>query len=907
MKTFLEYVAEDLLDKFGSDLSRIAVVFPNKRASLFINGHLAQCSEHPIWSPAYITISDLFRQQSERTVADPIKLVCDLHQSFTAQTGLNETLDHFYGWGQLLLSDFDDLDKNMADADKVFANLRDIHELDDVSYLSAEQKEAIRRFFSNFSDDHNSILKERFLQLWSKMGNIYHDYNQRLAAQGLAYEGALYREVATGDFSNSRYDTYIFIGFNLLQKVEQQLFSTLKKQGKARFYWDFDQSYLKLDDAGHFISQYLSDFPNEFDIDNEAVYNQYAGRKQIRFISATTENVQARYVSQWLREDNRIEAGRRTAVVLCNEALLPTVIHCLPDEVAKVNITTGYPLMQAPVAALVSILVNLRTTGYDSQHHRFRQFQLKTVMRHPYISQLPGDEAKALVQQALDPLFFNESLLRWLCEVMQRVARETHSSPLAQESIFRAYTLLNRLLSLVGSGELQVETSTLQRLINQLMQSTSVPFHGEPAEGLQVMGVLETRNLDFDHVLLLSCNEGNMPRGISDTSFIPYNLRKAYGLTTIDHKVAIYSYYFHRLLQRAGDITILYNNSTTDGQTGEMSRFMLQMMVEDRHHDILFQTLQVQASMTRTEPSVVKLAQKKPPHRLSPTAINTYLRCPLRYYYKYVCDLQEPEADDDETIDSRIFGDIFHEASQIIYERLMSKSRQILKSDIESLLKSGVDIERAVDEAFSKQVANISQANLTGLQIINREVIIHYLRQLLKIDKDLAPFTIMGLECDVFGPMKTLHANTVVGGRIDRLDRIVKDGQERIRVIDYKTGSRASKSLPDINAIFQPENIKNHSDYFLQTFIYASLVKAQHPDTSVSPALLFIQHAGGENYDPTLCFGKEPITDIGEYVTHFNERLAELVDDMFNPDIAYAPTDDRERCRYCPYKGLCSF
>lgn len=907
MKTFLEYVAEDLLAKYGYDLSRIAVVFPNKRASLFLNGHLAQRSQHPIWSPAYITISDLFRQQSERTVADPIKLVCDLHLSFTAQTGLNETLNHFYGWGQLLLADFDDLDKNMADADKVFANLRDIHELDDLSYLSAEQKETIRRFFSNFSDDHNSILKERFLQLWSKMGDIYHDYNQRLAAQGLAYEGALYREVATGDFSDSRYDTYIFIGFNLLQKVEQQLFSTLKKQGRARFYWDFDQSYLKPDDAGHFISRYLADFPNEFDVDDEAIYNQNASKKQIRFISATTENVQARYVSQWLREDKRIEAGRRTAVVLCNEALLPTVIHCLPDEVAKVNITTGYPLMQAPVAALVSILVNLRTNGYDSQRQRFRQYQLKTVMRHPYISQLPADEAKALVQQPLDPLFFNESLLRWLCEVMQRVACETQSSPLAQESIFRAYTLLNRLLSLVDSGELKAETSTLQRLINQLMQSTSVPFHGEPAEGLQVMGVLETRNLDFDHVLLLSCNEGNMPRGVSDTSFIPYNLRKAYGLTTIDHKVAIYSYYFHRLLQRAGDITILYNNSTTDGQTGEMSRFMLQMMVEDRHHDILFQTLQVQASMTRTEPPIVKLAKKKPPYRLSPTAINTYLRCSLRYYYKYVCDLQEPDEDDDETIDNRIFGEIFHEASQIIYKRLMAKSRQILKSDIESLLKSGVDIEQAVDEAFSKQVANISQANLTGLQIINREVIIHYLRQLLKIDEDLAPFTIMGLECDVFGPLQTPHGNTVVGGRIDRLDRIVKDGQDRIRVIDYKTGGRTLKSLPDVDAIFQPENIKNHSDYFLQTFIYASLIKTQHPGTPVSPALLFIQHAGGDSYDPTLCFGKEPITDIGDYVARFNERLAELVDDMFNPDIAYSPTDDRERCRYCPYKKLCDF
>ena len=908
MKTFLEYVAGDILRKYGTDLSRIAVVFPNKRASLFLNSHLAQLSGQPIWSPAYITISDLFRQHSSRTVADSIKLVCDLHQSFTSQTGMDESLDRFYGWGQLLLADFDDIDKNMADADKVFRNLRDIHELDDVSYLSEEQKEAIRRFFSNFSDEHNSLLKQRFLQLWSKIGAIYEDFNQRLAAQGLAYEGALYREVAEKPDLEFEYDTYLFIGFNLLQKVEQHLFTNLKKQGKARFYWDFDQSYMQDDgvlknEAGHYIQQHLADFPNEFNRTDEAIYNQFAKSKRIRFISATTENAQARYVSQWLRTDNRISDGRHTAVVLCNEGLLPMVIHCLPDEVEKVNITTGYPLTQSPVASLVTMLIELRTSGYDAKRQRYRQYQLKAVMRHPYIAQLPADEAKSLVLAPIDPLFFNERLLQWLCELLQRLAREEQESPLAQESIFRCYTLLNRLLGLVVSGNLQVNSTTLQRLVSQLIQSTSVPFHGEPAEGLQVMGVLETRDLDFDHVVLLSCNEGNMPRGVNDTSFIPYSIRKAYGLTTIDHKVAIYSYYFHRLLQRASDITILYNNCTIDGQTGEMSRFMLQMMVEDTHHDIQFQTIQVPAAINRKEPPVIKLENKKPMAFLSPTAINTYLRCPLRYYYKYECDLREPDTNEDDTIDNRIFGNIFHEASQILYTRLMEKSRQILASDIEQLLKTRVDIERAVDEAFQKELPNLTVP--TGIQIINREVIIHYLRQLLSIDHALAPFTVIGLECDVKGTLETPHITTTIGGRIDRLDRIVKDGKERIRVIDYKTGSKTPKPLANVEAIFQQESLQNHSDYYLQTFVYAHLVSKQHPEVPVSPALLFIQHAGTTNYDPTLCFGKQPITDIKESSASFEALLKLTVDDMFNPDIPYTATDDRNRCNTCPYKLLC--
>lgn len=930
MKTFLEYVAEDILQKHGSDLSRITVVFPNKRASLFLNEHLARLSDKPIWSPNYTTISDLFRQYADSTeglyyqykglalpvqgpctVANPIKLVCDLHKSFQSQTGSDETLDAFYGWGQLLLADFDDLDKNMADADKVFRNLRDIHELDDVTYLSEEQKAAIRRFFSNFSDTHNTLLKERFLHLWTKMGNIYHDFKQRLAEQGLAYEGALYRAVvedndALHDMLAASSTIYLFVGFNLLHPVEQRLFAALKQEGKARFYWDFDLSYIKSEEAGHYIRQYLADFPNELDVDAKSIYGQYAHEKDIHFISSTTETAQAHYVGDWLRQsEQRIKAGRRTAVVLCNEGLLPTVIHCLPNEVDKVNITVGYPLAQSPVASLVNAIVNLFTLGYDQQRQRFRPRYVKAVMRHPYMAQV---EEEAFLQACREG--DGQSIFPVLTHQLQRIAQTTDDAdPLFQESIFRAYTLINRLKGLVANGDLQVDNIMMQRLINQLVQSTSVPFHGEPAEGLQVMGVLETRNLDFDHIILLSCNEGNMPRGVNDTSFIPYSIRKAYGLTTIDHKVAIYSYYFNRLLQRASDITILYNNSTNDGQTGEMSRFMLQMMVEDRHHHIVFESLGTPVSHATHAPREVEKPKgtRELPYMLSPTAINTYLRCPLRYHYKYDCGLLEPKADDDDTINNRHFGNIFHNASQIIYERLMEKSHQILASDLEQLLKNRVDIERAVDQAMQEELAeqHLTLNGINGLQIINREVLIHYLRQLLEIDRRLAPFSIIGLECEVKGTLQTPHITTSIGGRIDRLDRIVKDKEERIRVIDYKTGSRQPHSLADVDAIFQQESLENHSDYYLQAFLYAALVKADHPQTDVSPALLFIQHAGGDKYDPTLRFGHKPINDVGSNMDRFYELLTQTIDQMFDPDIPYMPTADRKRCLSCPYNLLC--
>lgn len=936
MKSFLEHVAEDIVRKYGTNLSRIAVVFPNKRASLFLNDHLARQVDQPIWSPSYTTISDLFRQQSQRTVADPIKLVCDLHKSYIQQTGTNSTLDMFYGWGQLLLSDFDDIDKNMADADKVFANLRDIHELDDVSYLTEEQKQVIRRFFSNFSEEHNSLLKERFMSLWSHMGDIYHDFNSRLAEQQLAYEGALYREVIDKVYQEPdrsegifHYDMYLFVGFNMVQRVEQRLFTFLKQQGKARFYWDFDRYYMTDNEAGHYIGQYLEDFPNELNIDNDDIFNCFSKKRNVNLVAAPTENIQARYVDKWLNDNNRISDGRQTAIVLCNEGLLQTVVHCLPDEVEKVNITTGYPLAQTPIAALINQLIELRTNGYDTKRNRFRQRQKNALLRHPYIKQL-DDDINALIFTPIstERPTQNAQLLQWLCSIIQTVAKKTTSNdPLFQESVFRAYTLINRLAGLVDSGDLQVDIITLQRLVGQLIQTTSIPYHGEPAEGLQVMGVLETRNLDFRHVLLLSCSEGNMPKGISDTSFIPYNIRKAYGLTTIDNKVAIYSYYFHRLLQRAEDITIAYNNATIDNQRGEMSRFLLQLMVESPHH-FTHHTLQAGQSFTSFSPKTVEktpdiiTALKKrfsttensgSAPLLTPTAINRYMRCPLIFYYNYVCNLREPNiTNDDDIIDNRIFGNIFHEASRLIYTKLMQRSRTITAADLEQLLKTKVDIVRAVDYAIRTELFQIRdpqadfKMELNGLQLINREVIIHYLQQLIDIDRQLTPFTIINLEGDVVATLKTDYLTTTIGGRIDRLDMIHDVQGEHIRVIDYKTGSFNPRPLNDVDAIFSQDGLKNHSDYYLQTLLYALIVKKQHQDKPVAPALLFIQHAGKDNYNPILKFGKDAIDDVAPYTDRFRQLLLEVVNKMFDPSEPFVPTTDRDRCSNCPYKNLCS-
>ena len=946
-KTFLEYVAEDIIGKYGTDLSRIAVVFPNKRAALFLNEHLARIAGQPVWSPAYITISDLFRQHTDLKPADPIKLICDIHKSFTKCTGIDETLDHFYGWGQLLLADFDDIDKNMADADSIFCNLKDIHELDDISYLDDEQKEMLKRFFANFGDDIDSELKKRFLSLWSHFGDIYHDYNRRLTEQGIGYEGAIYRKVASEETLHLKYDKYLFVGFNLIQKVERVLFSRLMKEGKAKFYWDFDEYYMPTARAQQSASvpnntasfaAYLTDFPNELDNTDRDIYANMRRPKRIRFISSPTENAQARFASNWLLENDRYKAGRKTAVVMCDESILLPIMHSLPPEADKVNITSGFPLAMTPVASLVMLLFDLYTLGLRKKGTAFNPHYLKKLMAHPYARHLQEVHLKGVHSKGVHLSQVHQegsaALLQHIATLVKQVgiATKQEGDALTQESVFRMFTILNRLAALADSGDLLVDNTTLRRLVSQLVGAASIPFHGEPVIGVQIMGVLETRNIDFDNVLLLSCNEGNMPKGVNDSSFIPYSIRKAHGLTTIDNKVAIYSYYFHRLLQRAGDITIAYNNSTDNGHTGEMSRFMLQLLVESGqkidHYSLTAKNQPTPLMPKAIEKDETALSKLEEMSRLSPSAINTYIRCKLAFYYQYIAHIKEPDSDP-ETIDNRMFGNIFHRAAYLIYKDITDHSPVIEKAHIQAYLSNRKLLASVVDRAFEEEECKTNN----GLQIINREVIIEYITKLLKIDQQLCPFSILAMEeeAKVYtqlsftipsgGALKggalvssapTKQYNLTIGGIIDRLDVVTdkQTGKRRIRVVDYKTGNKPSSAIKSIEEVFDPKNIASkHSNYFLQAILYSLIVSRSKEwnaaNDAVSPALLFIKQAATNDYDPTLCIDKHPISDVTVYEEEFLTKLKETVADMYSPDAAFTPTDDRKKCELCPYRMLC--
>ena len=957
MESFLKLVAADLYKHTKGNLAHTAVVFPNKRAGLFFNEYLAQESDSPIWSPAYVSISELFRSLSPWEVGDPVKLVCELYKIFRRETQSTETLDDFYFWGEILISDFDDADKNKVDTDKLFSNLQDLRNImDDYTFIDDEQEEAIRQFFQNFSIERRTALKERFISLWDVLGNIYKGFRESLASQNIAYEGMMYRHVIEHlDVDKLPYEKYVFVGFNVLNKVEHTLFTQLKDAGKAVFYWDYDEFYMKENrqavthEAGEFIRRNLRDFPSPL---SGELFKNLSKPKEVHYIASSTENAQARYLPQWIR-NNLTTPEKETAVVLCNEALLQPVLHSLPAEVKHVNITMGFPLSQTPVYSFLIALLELHTHGFNFKSGRYTFQSVVTLLKHPYTRQLtgqaellekeltrnnrfyplPGELGKdEFLTRLFTPLSGNLNLCIRLSETLQQVAgiyqantsgtEDTDAfNQLYRESLFKAYTTINRFRTLIEEDELTVQSETFRRLLVKVLSATNIPFHGEPAIGMQVMGVLETRNLDFRHLVLLSVNEGQLPKSGGDSSFIPYNLRKAFGMTTIEHKIAVYAYYFYRLLQRAERITLMYNTSSDGLNRGEWSRFMLQFLIE-WPHPITRQFLEAGQSPQGTSPITVEKTpdvmrrmqslfdvRANPKAKFSPSALNYYLDCPLKFYYRYVAGLSAPDEVSAE-IDSATFGSIFHYAAEHIYKDLTTHGKVINKEALETLLRNEVKLQDYVDTAFKKLFFNVPQnekPEYNGIQLINSAVIARYLKQLLQNDLRYAPFTFIASEMEVDEPIDIQTPKGVIksriGGIIDRMDS--KDGT--LRIVDYKTGGDAD-TPPHVESLFIPD--KKRSNYVFQTFLYAAIMCRKQPTMKIAPALLYIHRAATETYSPVIQMGeprkpKEAVEDFSKYEKEYRERLQGLLEEIFNPEKSFTQTEIIEKCTYCDFKALC--
>lgn len=953
MTPFLKAVAEDIYHRYGDNLSRTAIVFPGKRASLFFNQYLIDCAGHPLWAPAYITISELFGQLSPLTIEAPIRQVCQLHQVFNRCTQRKEPLDDFYFWGELMLSDFDDIDKNMVDADSLFVNLADVKAINSqFDYLTEEQKEVLERFFAGFrSEEQRTELKGRFIELWQVMGDIYKELRAQFQAKGLAYEGMMFRD-AIENFNPDllTYDRYIIVGFNVLNQVEQQLFSKLKECGKALFYWDYDHYYYDNPhhEAGLFVRENIARFGNAL-ADDSHLFDNLRHLPEISYISAPTDNAQARYLHSWLSRYHNQENEQETAVVLCNEDIALPVLHSLPsDAVKNVNVTMGFKLTQTPIYTLISSYLNLHTHGYDEERSLFRAEEIRLLLTHPYINQLYPEAAAwhkelqktnrqlfpldmlsahptlgALFAHPADNLSMLESLNK-LIDTTSTLFADSHSEESSQElyrqlyeeALFRTHQLVSSFQSLLSEKLLDIKPHTLIRLIQRVMKQGSIPFHGEPAIGLQVMGVLETRNLDFTNIILLSTNEGKLPKSSNEASFIPYNLREAFGMTTIQRQDAVYAYYFYRMIQRAKQVTIVYNDGTDGMNRQEPSRYVMQLQVE--FPGVLTPyaiqtasqpTLHADFCIKPTADTLHKLqahfaydASRRKNYKLSPSAINDWLDCRLKFYLKHIEGVVPPkEAQAD--IDVSHFGTIFHKSAELAYKQLTERGPMIHAFELEALYNDPAAISALVDEAFRLEFFHIEKGEplpFNGTQIIVHKAISRYLQQLLQMDSRRAPFKYIGSEVPVRHPITIQSHGTeltiLLGGTVDRIDS--KEGITRI--IDYKTGGK-QKTIDNIESLFSRESSRD--GYVFQAFYYAHLL--QHEYSQIAPSLLFVRNVTSKDFEPNIIIKGAPVTDFNAYSEAYSTLLTQTIDEIFNSDTPYTATENKESCKYCKLLSLC--
>ena len=961
MEYFLERIAKQLYSEFGNTLNRHCLVFPSRRAGLYLLKYLSVCINKPVWAPPILTINDLFRQQSTLQIAGNEVLLFELYKVYRLTKEVPVSFDDFFFWGDMLLNDFDDIDKYLVDASLLFRNIKDLKEIDQIfGGLTPEQVEIIRRFWINFNPAKPTEEKEGFKNIWSILHAIYTDFAKSLRGKNLAYEGMIFRDVAergeVGFLSGTGWDMVHFIGFNALNRCEKTIMSRLKKDGKARFYWDYDNSYIRdgqSNSAGFFMRDNLKMFGNDMSSDwnyNTVLSSPLKSAK--RCVIATSSDVaQVKLIPDLIDElaDINPDNSHHTAVVLADENLIMPVLSSLPVTTGDINITMGYPLKETRVYTLVRHLMDLQgRSAISGSGMAFASREVIDILRHPLV-RIPAGEAceKILAMITTKNLawissaaFSDNEILKHIFTkpgspsllsdyfkdimsliVSQRPGSEELSGKdhvqenITNEYIYRVVLSLNRLESIIGSSEVILSNETYMRILDRLLRMQSVPFSGEPLSGVQIMGILETRALDFKNLIILSVTEGVLPSVSAGSSYIPFSLREAFGLPSVNHQESIYAYHFYRLLHRAENVTLVYNSNPEGLRSGEMSRFITQMKYDEdlkpEFTDLKFEIRTpgiIPESLERTEEHNSKLIARFSDGRrlLSPSAINTWLACRMKFFYRYVTELKEPENISND-IDPAALGSILHESMRIIYSPHHDKfiEAETIKILIDDRKFLNEVIARAVKEKFRES----DESNIAGNELIVRDVLLEYLIRILRSDKSVAPFKINHLEeyfnFKMGGITDNSSAEVSIGGQVDRID----SKANVVRIVDYKTGAVAD-SITSPDELFEEERSKE-LDPWLQTLLYCEAYLSINTETIVKPSVYKIRKIGRDQLSDSLIIKTDkntvsPLTDYNDLREQFMDGLRELVKKIFGPNEPFTMTSDRRgKCSYCPYRGLC--
>ncbi len=954
MEYFLERIARSLRDEFGESLNRHCLVFPGRRAGLYMLKYLSRNLDRPVWAPTTCTINELFRKFSDMQVASAEMLLFELYRSYLSLRKDAGSFDDFYFWGDMLLNDFDDTDKYIADAAQLFGNVKDLREIDArFGSLTEEQAAIIRRFWLNFEISKPTDQKSGFISLWSVMNDLYAGFRKALREQNLGYEGMIFRDVAerngselSGSFPS---DIVHFIGFNALNNCEKRLMTALKNEGKARFYWDYDSSFIENgnhNSAGFFMTENLKLFGNDMPADwNYNTLISSVGAKRT-VIETSSDITQVKLVPEFLSklEDLNSSNAHHTAIVLSDETLLVPLLSSLPGDTTDINITMGYPLRQTLVFTLVRDMMDLQRSAREHNGSSlFYSPGVLNILRHPLISCTLDDAdinliesfrsankawltADDFVSSGLMARIFSRhhdplKLSAWFRDVLSIIAgkqledEDQSETNIRNEFIYRVVLSLNRLESILVNSDFKLSSETYLKLLERLLRSQAVPFSGEPLSGIQVMGILETRALDFRNLIILSVNEGVMPALSSSASFIPFSLRQAFGLPSVNHQESIYAYHFYRLLQRAENVILCYNSNSEGLRSGEMSRFLTQMNFnkvlkpEFRNVGFEIRTPGVQpSSLPRTEEHIRLLNERFLAGKgrvLSPSAMNTWLNCRMKFFYRYIKDIAEPEVPA-EDIDPAIFGNILHTLMKQLYAGYTGKT--ISPAVLEDISRNDALLHNTISSSIQKEFRDGAEVPVTGNELIVREVLHTYVKRILLSDKSIAPFTMLHLEeyfdFSIAVPADKGEIHVRTGGYADRIDRI----NGITRIVDYKTGF-VGEFICSVDDLFEEDRMKE-SDGWLQVLLYCEAWYRKNPGSTVIPSIYKIKKMTGKPFNDRLVIreGKTDnlIDDYRDIRDQFVSGISELIAKIFSKDEPFNMTEELSKCRYCPYNVLCS-
>lgn len=961
MKYFLERIASHLLDEYGDRLERQCLVFPNRRAGLYFMKYLSSKAGKSVWAPAVKTINELFSLSSPLQIAENETLIFELYKVYKDLNHGAESFDEFYFWGDMIINDFDDVDKYLADASRLFSNLADLKRIDKTfGDLTEEQVKIIRQFWVNFNAGSATKAKAGFLGLWSLLPELYNKYREVLAAKGIAYEGMIFRHLAEecikGNMPDYSWDTFHFIGFNALNNCERSLLKAIRKGSKARFYWDYDKEYISGESdhsAGYFIRANLRDFGNDMPSDwNYSTYvSDPPAKIKRRIIDTSSDVAQVKLIPRLLDELDGLngEEASTTAIILADENLLVPLLSTIPETIEDVNITMGYPLKFSPVYSLIrnllSLQINCRREGADIL---FNHSDVINILRHTYfadeeifhsqliISELIREKrqwipSERLKNNSVFEAIFNKTddnfnLPSYIKNILELVyvtdddeKADRHAgtgNKIRNEFIYRVLLVINRIGNAIIGSDIKLTAATWSRLLDKILRGISIPFSGEPLKGIQVMGILETRTLDFRNLIILSVNEGILPGSSAGSSYVPYNLREAFGLPTIRHQDSIYAYYFYRLLHKSENVTFVYNSNTEGLKTGEMSRFLLQLKYLDkRPPDISGVSFRISSQ----NPAVSRIPRNEKHtgrmHELflgpdagflSPSAVNCWLYCRMKFFYKYICGLKEPERIITD-IDPALFGGLLHSIMERIYSPFTGKT--VPRSILKSLSGNENEILDVTKQVIAGKFHNGSVKDFTGNEQIVAGILCTYVKHIVRKDSESAALEISALEKKTSSKMEIIADNVNVGimagGFIDRLDRMGSS----YRIVDYKTGS-VSMEIKSVDSLFDENDEKRNEPWF-QILMYCEILKSNDHLTGIMPSVYAVRNLADPRFSGLLTIknmdvNEQELTDYTRIRSLFRANLEDTIGQMFSRNSDFYMTGHIRKCDYCPYRKICS-